>query len=259
MNPHIPRFASAAADLAGYTWFDATATPEDSTFKSAAIAAGVWYRANLFDRHLPFPKCAVLHSQLNGTVVVAYVVDMGDRVLRVRGYALDDPREPVFTYERDRAPNPVDGVRLFADEGVHAQLERQMPGRDSVDIAGLIVSDVLRWLELLSAGLMSAYVREGHAATVLPLSPTRRALGRLPLLEWRTVVVEPRPPRAEPKGGTHASPRQHDRRGHWRTRGEKRFWVKQCRVGRLIDGMIMKDYKVKGPEDAGSPPPPTNP
>jgi hypothetical protein len=79
-----------------------------------------------------------------------------------------------------------------------------------------------------------------------PKNPSRIKRGKKPLFEWTTVVIQPRAPKAEPKGGTHASPRQHDRRGHWVTspRG-KRFWRKPSRVGKARDGIIFHDYAVR--------------
>jgi hypothetical protein len=47
--------------------------------------------------------------------------------------------------------------------------------------------------------------------------------------------------------GTHASPRVHLRRGHIRHyRGEKWCWVQACVVGNKKNGIVLKDYAVKG-------------
>ena len=69
------------------------------------------------------------------------------------------------------------------------------------------------------------------------------AEGKKPSYDWRTVTVLPRP-KGEPLGGTHASPRAHDRRGHWRTIKTKKVWVKPCRVGDPSDGTVFHDYRV---------------
>ena len=48
---------------------------------------------------------------------------------------------------------------------------------------------------------------------------------------------------AEPAGGTHASPRWHVRRGHWRTlRNRERVFVRECEVGDEARGGVVKDY-----------------
>lgn len=51
---------------------------------------------------------------------------------------------------------------------------------------------------------------------------------------------------SEHKGGTHASPRWHTRRGYWRTmkKSGKVVWVQACEVGKKSDGMVYKDYEV---------------
>jgi len=50
----------------------------------------------------------------------------------------------------------------------------------------------------------------------------------------------------EPRGGTHASPRAHFRRGHWRHLSEiKKTWVRWTMVGDLDLGFIDKAYVVK--------------
>lgn len=50
----------------------------------------------------------------------------------------------------------------------------------------------------------------------------------------------------EHQGGTHASPRWHERRGYWRTmkKSGKRVWVRACEVGKKSNGMVYKDYEV---------------
>ena len=47
------------------------------------------------------------------------------------------------------------------------------------------------------------------------------------------------------QGGTHASPRWHLRRGHWRTLGDgQRVFVRECEVGDIARGGVIKDYRV---------------
>lgn len=52
--------------------------------------------------------------------------------------------------------------------------------------------------------------------------------------------------RNEDRGGSHASPRFHVRRGHIRRLPDgRRTWVKQCTVGDVSNGRVDKDYLVK--------------
>jgi len=71
--------------------------------------------------------------------------------------------------------------------------------------------------------------------------------GKPPLFEWKTVTIEPQVRQSVSLGGTHASPRLHDRRGHWRTmkKSGKRVWVRDCKVGDPSKGIIKHDYKFR--------------
>ncbi len=74
--------------------------------------------------------------------------------------------------------------------------------------------------------------------------------GKKPLFAWHTVTIAAAPKAAiatPDVAGTHASPRAHERRGHWRTYKAtgRRVWVKNCRVGNPADGVIFKDYKIR--------------
>lgn len=105
--------------------------------------------------------------------------------------------------------------------------------------------------------LLSSYLVSIHSPAPIPgytpvdkqkfVNKKRIAKGKAPIYEWHTVVIEPPKPKVEPKGGTHASPRLHDRRGHWRTckDGVRKIWVKACKVGNAAKGTVFKDYTWK--------------
>jgi hypothetical protein len=63
--------------------------------------------------------------------------------------------------------------------------------------------------------------------------------------DWHTVEIVPPEKKNDSQGGTHASPRLHDRRGHWRTcKTGKRVWVRDCKVGDASKGVVFKDYQI---------------
>lgn len=73
----------------------------------------------------------------------------------------------------------------------------------------------------------------------------RAAKGKSPIsFDWHTVEIGPKQAKNAPQGGTHASPRLHDRRGHWRNCHGKQVWVKACKVGDASRGVVFKNYKV---------------
>jgi len=89
---------------------------------------------------------------------------------------------------------------------------------------------------------------EAYVPTVKDTFTNRRKIkeGKLPSYDWHTVVIEPSKPKQEHQGGTHASPRRHQARGHWRTyKSGKRGWVKECWRGNASAGAVFKDYELK--------------
>jgi len=79
------------------------------------------------------------------------------------------------------------------------------------------------------------------------LNKVREKKGKPALLyDWHTVQVTYPQVKREHQGGTHASPRRHQRRGHWRRHPNgSRIWVKDCWVGDASRGTIFKDYEVR--------------
>lgn len=70
------------------------------------------------------------------------------------------------------------------------------------------------------------------------------AQGKMPTYDWCTVLIGAKSNKKESKGGTHASPRLHDRRGHLRhLHNGKNVWVKSCKVGSVELGAVFHDYK----------------
>jgi hypothetical protein len=64
---------------------------------------------------------------------------------------------------------------------------------------------------------------------------------------WHTVSIDlsKLTLRGPNQGGTHASPRWHIRRGHWRNLADgRRIFVRECQVGDMTRGGVVKDYEV---------------
>lgn len=70
--------------------------------------------------------------------------------------------------------------------------------------------------------------------------------GKLPFFETKVLVLKASTPK--PIGqvgiGSHASPRQHLRRGHIRRLPKGNIWVNSCVVGNASNGIIAKSYEV---------------
>jgi hypothetical protein len=121
-----------------------------------------------------------------------------------------------------------EGLRLIPAPGY------PLPDREDV-LRSLAVVDLL--LSRLEAPQV-CYHRERKTTGLARIK-------KKPMLEWKVLRVEPRS-KSEEHGGTHASPRAHDRRGHWRSLPTgRKVWVKQCRVGDPDNGVVLKDYLVR--------------
>ena len=79
------------------------------------------------------------------------------------------------------------------------------------------------------------------------INEKRKSKGKSALtFDWHTIEIEPPKAKNDPQGGTHASPRRHQSRGHWRTyKSGKRGWVKECWKGDASKGTVFKDYQLK--------------
>lgn len=81
------------------------------------------------------------------------------------------------------------------------------------------------------------------------LNKMRRARGKLPLFTYKVLTIGRKKRKSHFLGGTHASPRSHLRRGHYRTSQKGvRHWVQPCMIKGETDGFVHKDYIVEAVE-----------
>lgn len=102
------------------------------------------------------------------------------------------------------------------------------------------------YIPCASAGLMQGERLDYYRPSNMGNNEKRKKKGKSALYEWKTVTLELKRPElpSAPKGGTHASPRLHQRRGHWVTsKLGKRFWRSEAVVGKAENGMLFHDYK----------------
>ena len=82
------------------------------------------------------------------------------------------------------------------------------------------------------------------------LNKKRVQRGKEPFYDYRVVTIDPEEERrvlADRLRGTHASPKLHVRRGHFRRyKSGKKVWVNQMFVGNPERGMVLKDYLIQG-------------
>lgn len=176
--------------------------------------------------HLPFKRTGVAGIDTQGRPFSLWMVQ-GENSITVSGCKLD-----AGTFFQ-----PV--AYILTPEGLRYYNNDKEVSREEIMPVFRMVASVLVKLHDGATGYR-AIAKRGL------INDKRRRKGKKPLFDWHTVTIEPPAPKADPQGGHHASPRKHDRRGHWRTyRSGKRGWVQNCVVGNAALGVVFKDYEVR--------------
>lgn len=219
MTPLIAEFVKVSADAESWHWFDTGNIPE-------LVAACI--DDELFA--IPFQRTMFVGVDTDGSKFCIALI-AGDGHVSVAGYYFTGPftaHIQPFSYV-----NTDEGLRIYGGE------DKETPPRaHTMPIIALIT----RFVQSLKTPTV-AYVPTAKNSFI---NQTRLKKGKPPLLfDWHTVEVGPKAIKNEPQGGTHASPRLHDRRGHWRTcKSGRQVWVKACKVGDAAKGVVFKDYRL---------------
>lgn len=110
----------------------------------------------------------------------------------------------------------------------------------------LVTIDVINFLVWLAAPGTEVWVEAAGADAAANRKRIKR--NKRPLFERRTLVIDPTKAKARSvrQGGTHASPRLHLRRGHWRRyKSGKTVWIEACKVGKPELGVVAKTYQLE--------------
>jgi len=220
--------ADAGIDPVELQWFDATGMFQDKTHVG---------QDPLLECRPPFEKCMVVFQgkTTSGNTMEMFMTVVGT-----------DPEEGIVlsVWRAPAGGRPVASPLLVY--AVDGGLVRYGPADSDEQIdekeAQMILGFVSAWY-----GSMVGKV-ESYRPVVRDTFTNRRKIeqGKTPSYDWTTVYIEPVKPRSDDKGGTHASPRLHDRRGHLRRlRSGKNVWVKACKVGDPTKGAVFHDYKIE--------------
>lgn len=221
----------AGIDIVDIKWFDMTGCISDSQ------------KANLdplLTHRPPFEKCFVVwqgktksHASYEVLMLVA-----GDDPLD--GITVSIWKGPTGTRLR---PIPAMFYLIEEDKIRYGSVSDAEPV--DKELAELMMAQIGAWYSAMDKRV------EVYVPSIKETFTNRRKIqqGKLPTYDWTTIWIEPAKPRSEGKGGTHASPRLHDRRGHLRRLANgKNVWVKSCKVGDASKGAIFHDYAIKGQE-----------
>lgn len=219
MTPLVAKMVKRTPNAEDYVWFDIGALGHEVVEMDGSdpIAS-----------RIPYPRCAVCLTE-GGDPGCIYI-EQRDNGLQVTG--------GLFVIAGiDRHLSPV-GLLFDPERGYYT--DDASPATQ--EAARQMLVTIADWMRSMQPGC-NAYAITAQSSHI---NRKRAAKGKGPIsYDWRTVKVAQVQAIANNQGGTHASPRAHDRRGHWRTYPSgKRGWVKDCKVGSASLGMVFKDYKV---------------
>jgi len=225
MTPLVKEMVGYTPEAESFMWFDIGKLPTEEV---RFLVDGETLT------HIPFHKVIVCCIDSDGDKCMLTLIG-GNGSVAAAGFVLS-----LSSYEMVNAFAYMDtpeGLRLLpATEGGAPPSKEQCYS---------VLCTIKHFLDLLGQKAVEAHQPVSKRSLI---NDKRKAKGKFPLLyDWHTIVIEPPKPQSESRGGTHASPRRHQARGHWRTYPSgKRGWVKECWRGDASKGTVFKDYELRG-------------
>lgn len=178
---------------------------------------------------LPFPDMAIVINNDIISVYISFWSNADGQFCKMYGIAHDGGGLDSFPSIRYQ----------FGDDGTpNLQIEWSKDARKQETAEAYFYMAQYMVAELNKKG---GVIYSGHKK---PMTLLRQRLGKRPFVSWTTINLDAPRYKSEPKGGTHASPRLHDRRGHWATsKLGKRFWRKDSKVGSAKNGITIQSYE----------------
>lgn len=238
MTPNTQRAVLAYPDRAAeYHWFDIGEIAEHRLFAHEEVS-------QLLLEPLPFDKCAIAGKDSNG-VVCSLLVTRGTEGEYANALCL----EMAITHSQIRTEAAYQHAFWMRTDphDIESGLELQFVDPEA------ITDEYAAGSSKQSAMVLAVFLELVHTKQEytmykpLPNSSNNKRIrqGKMPLFSWHTVVIEPPKQKMPDQGGTHASPRLHEVRGHWVQRNGKRFWRKAHQRGDASIGVVFHDYKLK--------------
>jgi hypothetical protein len=241
MTPNVQIAVQLYPDRAAdYKWFDVGTMPDEREFTHEEMA-------NLVLQPLPFERIGVAGEDMEG-VPFATLVTKG---------TVGSEYEGALFIESAIVRKDVNGLKDYApkfwlrpkvfDSFDGLEISFVNPGHEH-DARARIASKIGAFVVALFLETIHNPDAQYQMYTATPKSNNAKRIrqGKKPMFDWHTVLIEPPRQKMPDQGGTHASPRLHDVRGHWVKRGDKRYWRKAHQRGDASIGVVFHDYKLKG-------------
>jgi hypothetical protein len=220
--------ADGRHDMTEFHWFDATNVMADYFANPTEVDLN-----KVLAQPMPFEKTMICASVDNTKVIIRVEEKAEKDSLFCIVAGLGQDRNGMFKQFGIFGITKKDGFANFTN------LHEELTSKKDIEHLSLVIAKLLDRLSKNTTQVYQPYVRNTF------INQKRIKKGKPPSFEWRTVTIEPKVVVSMSHGGTHASPRLHDRRGHWRTmkKSGKRVWVRDCKVGDPSKGVVFHDYK----------------
>lgn len=242
MTPNVSTavllYPERAAD---YKWFDVGQLPSNVNFSHEQVV-------EMVSQPIPFDRFGLAGLDADNWMF-GILVSKGPKDTEYEE-ALCIETALIEPTTRTQAPQPafwlrpnmsnIDGLEIsFVN---HKDMEKES-AIESTKVSAFVVSVFLEMIHKPNAQY------QVYTATPKTNNAKRIRQGKKPLFDWHTVLIEPPRQKMPDQGGTHATPRLHDVRGHWVNRNGKRYWRKAHQRGDASLGVVFHDYKLKEKQD----------
>lgn len=254
MNVVNPKVAKAsmhvAFDAAQYTWIDIqNIVVDDDMLRPAAMELSEYRVAKI---PLMFERMAVIPPRSHWDADAVITVERtGDRVT-VSMWAFD---QPTYAFAAT--------IKESDDEQHTLLLDFDVPKAHYETLMGIFKGDRKKaktWMSGSTTQFMSflyyatavrPLVQETYTCPPNPANVKRRRQGKVPMYEWKTIVIDNVIRKRIAKAKRAAKPsdpkREHGVRGHWAvSKLGKRFWRREHKRGDASKGTIFHDYQTQG-------------
>jgi hypothetical protein len=238
MTPNIQKAVTLHPERAAdYTWFDLEDLFELKEFEHSEVA-------KIIQQPMPFDKCGVAGTELDG-IFFSLLITRGTEG-EFEGALLVETALMYPEMKNKVIYGPPFWIRPELSVGDDLELSFV----NSKDAAKDTAVGMYKVSSVLAAVFIDAVSKQDSQYPMYAPEPKsnnakRLRQGKPPLFSWHTVLIEPTKQKFPHQGGTHATPRQHDVRGHWVNRNGKRFWRKPHKRGDASLGIVFHDYKIK--------------
>lgn len=243
MTPNIQHAVQLYPDRAAdYKWFDVGALPKGKEYTHAEVA-------NLIAQPLPFENVAISGMDIDKWVFGMLVTkekegSKYEGALRLETAMASPPdkntrllKQFLTFWIRPEQADLIENLEISFSDPSHYKND------DAIEMSRVCAMVFALFMELIHKPDAEYKM---YTATPKTSNAKRIRQGKKPLFDWHTVLIEPPKQKMPDQGGTHASPRLHDVRGHWVNRNGKRYWRKAHQRGDASLGVVFHDYKLKG-------------